>query len=389
MIMASGALGIDLMLPAFGDIRAHFGLAPESTAVAGIVTAYFIGMALGQLVFGAVSDRYGRKPALVIGLIGYVAAATAAALSPSFGFLLGARFVWGFCASGPRVVSVAVVRDLFEGDRMAQAMSFIMAVFVLVPVIAPSLGTAVLAVADWHWVFGVASVFGAGVLVWSRRLPETLDPANRRPASPRRFLEATRMVTSHRSTMLYTLGATLLFGSFSSYLASSELIISEIIGRPNAFPFVFGGLAAVMGTAMTVNGAMVRRLGAARITTAAIALYTGWAMLVVVLTTTVVPVPALWGFVLGVGPLLAAHALSFPNLNTLAMQPMGHIAGTASAVIGTISTAIGAILGSFIDRALDETVTPLALGFAVYGVAALAAILAARRAERPQPAITG
>ncbi len=386
MIMATGALGIDLMLPAFGDIRLHFGLPEGSNAVAGIVTAYFIGLALGQLIFGALSDRFGRKPALTIGLIGYVLAAAAASLSPTFGFLLAARLLWGVAASGPRVVAVAMVRDLYEGDRMAQAMSFIMAIFILVPVVAPSLGTAVLTFASWQWVFGVAAIFAVAVLVWSIRLPETLDPVNRRPLSPTQLLQAARLVVGQRQAMLYTLAVTFLFGSFSSYLASSELIISDILGSPGAFPFVFGGLAAIMGAATALNGTVVRRLGTRRITRATLFAYTSWSLLTLVLTITIWPRPPLWAFVVAIAPLLAAHALTVPNLNTLAMEPMASVAGTASAVIGTTFTALGAILGSLLDRAISDTVIPLAAGFAGYGVLAMAlSLVADRSAPRLAP----
>ncbi len=372
MVMATGALGIDLMLPAFGAIRQSFGLAEDSTATAQIVTAYFVGMAVGQLVFGVISDRYGRRRALHAGLWLYMAAATAAALSPSLPILLAARFVWGFAASGPRVVAVAVVRDLFEGDRMAQAMSFIMAVFVLVPVVAPTLGAAVLAVSNWHWVFGVCVIFAFSLLVWTRRLPETLDPANRRDLRFASFLEAGRLVLGNRSTMAYTVALTLLFGVFSSYLASSELIVGGIIGRPELFPLVFGGLAAVMGSAMVANGSVVRRFGTTRMATGGLLAYVAWGWSMALASIVWGGVPGVGLYMLGVAPLLALHALVFPNLNTAAMQPMGSIAGIASAVIGTISTALGALIGSLIDRAMAGTVTPLAIGFALAGSLALA-----------------
>ncbi|MGF1666541.1 MAG: multidrug effflux MFS transporter [Acidimicrobiia bacterium] len=390
MIMATGALGIDLMLPAFGAIRESFGLPEDSTATARIVTAYFVGMAVGQLVFGVISDRYGRRRALHIGLWLYVVAATAAAVSPTLNILLAARFVWGFAASGPRVVAVAVVRDLFEGDRMAQAMSFIMAVFVLVPVVAPTLGAAVLAVSNWHWVFGVCVIFALGLLLWTRRLPETLDPAHRRDLRFATFVEAGRIVLTNRSTMAYTVGLTLLFGVFSSYLASSELIVGGIIGRPDMFPLIFGGLAAVMGTAMVANGSVVRRFGTTRMATGGLWAYVGWAWAMAAASIVWGGVPGVAVYMLGVAPLLALHALVFPNLNTAAMQPMGAIAGIASAVIGTISTAVGAVIGAVIDRSMGDTITPLAIGFAVAGTLALAITLwGAPTSGRSEPAAPG
>jgi DHA1 family bicyclomycin/chloramphenicol resistance-like MFS transporter len=297
------------------------------------------------------------------------------------------RFLWGFAASGPRVVAVAVVRDLFEGDRMAQAMSFVMAVFVLVPVIAPSLGAAVLAVSSWQWVFGVCAVFAAGVMLWTRRLPETLDPAHRRDLRLDRFVEAARTVVGNRATMMYTAALTMLFGSFSSYLGSSELIVTEILDRSEAFPLVFGALAAIMGAAMVANGAIVRRVGTRRMAISGMWAYVGWSAAMAVTSITMSGSPGLIGFIVAMGPILALHALVFPNLNTAAMQPMGSIAGTASAVIGTISTAVGALIGSFIDNAMSDSVTPLAVGFAVTGALALVAILSARSAPMRTPEV--
>lgn len=387
MIMATGALGIDLMLPAFGELRSEFGLEPTSTAVAGIVTAYLVGMAVGQLVFGAIADRFGRKKALVSGLVLYGVAAAMAALSVSLGMLLAARLVWGFAASGPRVVAVTVVRDLFEGDRMAQAMSFVMAVFVMVPVVAPSLGSAVLAISNWHWVFGVCTVFALALLAWTTRLPETLDPANRRPMRIAPFLEATRQVLSNRTTMAATAAMTMLFGAFSSYLASSELIVGDVIGRPESFPLVFGGLAAVMGVAMVGNGTLVGRFGITRMTRWGLTAYTVWAVAMLLAATSIDGRPGVLVYMLGIGPVLALHALVFPNLNTAAMQPMGAIAGTASAVIGTISTAAGAVIGSVMDRFMGNSVIPLAVGFATAGLLALAiAVSGGVAAQRPEAA---
>ncbi|MDH4117415.1 MAG: multidrug effflux MFS transporter [Acidimicrobiia bacterium] len=374
MIMASGALGIDLMLPAFGSIRSAFNLSPDSTAPAAIVTMYLVGLALGQLWFGSYSDRHGRKAALRVGMIGYAVCAAGAAFAPSLGPLLAIRLAWGFMASGPRVVAVAIVRDRFEGDRMAQAMSFVMAVFVLVPVVAPSLGAVVLAVGGWRWVFGSAAIFALVVLAWSHRLPETLHPDHRRVFSLRAIADAAREVVRDRDAMRATAAMTLMFGAFSSYLAGSELIVSGSYRRPELFPYVFGGLAIFMGAANVTNGSMVRRIGSRRVSRVGLGIASTWAILMVALLFSFGQ-PPLLGFVLGIAPLLAVHAMVFPTLNAVAMEPMGHIAGTASAVIGTISTALGAVLGSFIDRSFAGSVTPMALGFAGYGLLAFGLVL--------------
>ena len=379
MVMASTALGIDLMLPAFGDIRAAFGLESESTAVAGIVTAYFVGLALGQIVWGPVADRFGRKPTLYVGLAVYMAGAAASALSPSLAVLYAARFVWGVGAAGPRVGAMAVVRDSFQGDLMARAMSFIMAVFVLVPVIAPSLGVGILAVASWRWVFAFCVIYAAGVMLWLRRLPETLREEHRQPLEFRRVFGAATFVARNRQTLGYTLALTALFGAFSSYLASSELLISEVFDRGPVFPLVFGGLAVVMGAAQLLNGAFVARVGVRRMVHGVMLVFVLWTAAMTVYSVASGGLPPFWPFVAGLALVLAMYALMFPNMNTIALDPMGAVAGTAAAVTGFITFAAGASFGAILDRAMGETVTPLMTGFLGYGLAAVALVLWAER----------
>ena len=385
MIMAATALGIDMMLPAFGDIRAEFRLAEDSTAVAGIVTAYFIGLAAAQVVWGPVADRFGRKPTLYAGFALYMVGALGAALAPSLWFIYVMRFVWGFGAAGPRVVALAVVRDFYSGDAMARAMSFIMAIFVLVPVVAPSLGAAVLAIASWRWVFAACVIYAALVAVWARRLPETLREENRVPLEFPKVWAAARYVVGNRQTLGYTLALTALFGAFSSYLASSELIVSEVFDRGPAFPLVFGGLAATMGGAMLLNGTVVSKLGVRRMVHAVMFGYLAWAAVLTVAAITGGGTPPFWPFVAGLAVLLGLYALLFPNMNTIAMDPMGAVAGTAAAVIGLVSIAGGATLGSFIDRSIEGSVTPLALGFLGYGGLTLLAVLWAENGRLFQP----
>ncbi len=384
-IMASTALGIDLMLPAFGDIREAFGLDADSTAVAGIVTAYFIGLALAQAVWGPVADRFGRKPTLYAGLGLYAVGALASALSPSLPVLYAARLIWGMGSAGPRVMALAVVRDRYEGELMAKIMSFTMAIFVLVPVVAPSLGAAILAVASWRWVFGFGVIYAGLVAVWSIRLPETLHPEHRLDLNFGRVFRAARFVVSDRQTLGYTLALTVLFGVFSSYLASSEIIFGDVYGRADLFPFIFGGIAAVMGVAMTGNGLVVARFGVRRLVHGATIGFTlvGGSMLVLAMAFD--GAPPLGGFIAILALQLVLYSLIFPNSNTIAMDPMGSVAGMAAAVIGLISIAGGALLGSLLDRAFDGTVIPIATGFLLAGVASLMIIFWAERGRLFRP----
>jgi MFS transporter, DHA1 family, multidrug resistance protein len=386
--MALAALGIDLMLPAFPEIRAGLGQPPDSTAVAGLVTTYLLGLALGQLVYGPVADRYGRRRALYIGYGVYAVGALASALSPTLGVMLVARFVWGLGAAGPRTVTLAVIRDTFEGDRMSRAMSFVMAVFIIVPVLAPTLGALIVALVSWRWLFGVCFLAAAGMAIWALRLPETLREEHRLPDLRfGRIIASARYVVSNRQTAGYTLALTALYGVFTSYLASSEIIFGETFDRAAQFPLIFGALAGVMGLGMLANARIVGRVGARRLSHLVLVFYVGAAGALSGLAWVTDGVPPLGLFLVGLAVMLVSHALLIPNFNTIALAPMGSVAGTASAVIGTVPTAVGALLGSVLDRAFDGTVLPVSVGFLGYGVLALALVLVAERGKLFQPLV--
>lgn len=375
MSMALAALGIDMILPAFGDMRQDFALAEDSTAVAGVITAYFIGLSVAQILYGPLADRFGRKPVLYLGYGVYLVGALASAMAPSLGVLFAARVVWGLGAAGPRVVTLSVVRDRFEGEDMARAMSFIMAVFILVPIVAPSLGAVVAAAGSWRWVFGACAVLVGVMALWGLRLEESLDPAYRRELRLDRILEAARLVVTNRFTMSYTLALTALFGVFISYLGSSEIIFGEVFGMVEEFPVIFGGVAAVMGGAMLANAFVVRRLGTRRMAHGVLVVYVVGALGLLALAMATNGQPPLAVFLVALSGMLACHALLIPNFNTIAMEPMKEVAGTASAVIGTLSTAGGAVLGAVLDRSFDGTILPLATGFTVLGVVAFSLVL--------------
>jgi len=369
LTMALTAISIDLMLPAFGEMRTAFDMDPDSSEISATVTALFIGLASAQMFYGPLSDRFGRRPVLFAGLGLYVLGAAGAALSPSFGLLLASRLLWGAGAAGARVVSLAIVRDSYSGDQMARIMSLLMAVFILVPVLAPSVGAGIIAFLPWRAVFWFCVVYAGAIATWSfLRMPETLDPASRIPLGFGRVATTARAVLSQRAAMAYAAAGMLLFGVFSSYLASSQVIVDDIFGLSERFPLVFGGLAAVMGVAALANATVVERLGARRIVDVVLTGYVLAAVALVVLSVTGDGQPGFWPFIVIVALLLFANALLSPNLNTLAMDPMGNMAGTASALIGTVQIGGGALIGSFIDRAYDGTVTPLAVAFLCVGV---------------------
>lgn len=379
MIMALGALAIDVMLPAFDDIREHFGLPADSTRVAQVVTTFLLGMALAQFFYGPLADRFGRKPVLYAGFAIYGLGALGALLAPSLELVLLSRFIWGIGAAGPRVVSVSMVRDYFSGDEMSRVMSYIMAVFLMVPILAPSIGAALIIVFPWQSVFAFGLVMVAAVAIWARVLPETLDPADRRPIDVRAIYTSTKEVLGNRQTFGYAMAMTMTFAVFSSYLASSERIFGDFYGRADQFPLIFGGIAAVMGAAMLVNANLVERIGAKRITHVSLIGYVFAALVFNFASLASGGDLAFWAFVSGLAVMVSLHALLIPNFNSIAMLPMGHIAGTASAVIGTVSLAGGALLGAVIDRQYQNSAAPLIISFAAFGVLALLWILWAER----------
>jgi DHA1 family bicyclomycin/chloramphenicol resistance-like MFS transporter len=368
MMMAVTALSIDLMLPAFSDIRAEFGLGPDSTAVAGLVTSYLIGLAVAQVFHGVLADRFGRRPIIYTGLAIYIVGAALSALAPTLGWLLVARFLWGIGAAAPRVITLSVVRDTYEGEQMARVMSFIMAVFILVPVFAPTVGAALTDWISWRGMFWFTVVAAVVVWLWALRLPETLRPENRLNLTWKDLGGAARTVFTTRSTMSYTIALTFLFGAFVSYLGTSELIFSAVFDRGDQFPLIFGALASVMGVGMLVNGRLVGRFGLQRLisTVTGVYLVVTFALALLAVVTGGVPPFPLFALILVL--VFACHALLIPNINSAAMTPMGAIAGTASAVIGTLSLAGGAVIGAVIDRLFDGTVTPISIAFLLCGI---------------------
>ncbi|HSJ72503.1 MAG TPA: multidrug effflux MFS transporter [Acidimicrobiia bacterium] len=390
MIMAIVALAIDMMLPAFGEIRESFGLVEDSNQLAPIVTFFFIGLAVGQPFWGPLSDALGRKRILYWGLAVYVVGAIGAVWAPSLELLFLFRFIGGLGAAGPRVVALSVVRDVYEGEAMARALSFIMAVFLLVPIIAPTLGAVVLEVGRWQMVFWVMVVFAITVGVWSIRLPETLAPPDRVPLEFTRLRRAASMVLSTKTTMGFTLAQTAMFGFFTSFLASSQLIVDDVFDLGTWFPVIFAGSAALIGVAILMNTYWLTRFGLRRVirtaTVGHLAASLAFMMVIVVSDRT----PSFTAFAIGFVPISLTYAMLIPNLNSAALAPMGAIAGTASAVIGATTLLGGSIIGSLVDRAYDGSVLPFGIAAGVLGIVAFILTTWAQQAwgdsVQPEPA---
>lgn len=376
--MALTALGIDLLIPAFPLIRADLGLPAGSTAVSGFITAFFIGLALGQIVMGVVSDSVGRRPVLVVGALLYIVGAVLSALAPSLPLLLAARLIWGVGAAAGRVVAIAIVRDRFAGSAMARTMSMIMAVFVVIPVIAPTIGALAIRWIGWRQLIGLnVAVALVVIALITSRLEETLPPAGRRALRPRLVATAVARIATDPRSGPPVLAQAILFGAFASYLATSEVIIGEVFGRPTAFPVVFGAIALVAGAGSLINGRLVERIGIPRMLAGALASYITGAGLLVGLTWLGDGRPVMGGWTAALMLVVLSHATLIPNLTSRAMEPMGDIAGVASAVVGSVLIGGGALLGAALDRAFDGTTTPLSLAFLGCGVAVIGLLLAA------------
>jgi DHA1 family bicyclomycin/chloramphenicol resistance-like MFS transporter len=360
------ALGIDIMLPALSDLRHHFGLQPDSTATANVIVFFFMGQ-VAQLLFGILSDRFGRLPVLRIGFPLYIIGGIAAAYAPSLEFMFAARFIAGVGASAVFTTTIAGVRDRFAGDQMARVMSFILTIFLFTPIIAPFLGIAILSLGSWKTVFLTPPLFAVLVFFWSLRLDES-HPAARRSslnwASIRRSLVH---ILGNRIFLRYTTITTLLFATLSVYVSGSERIVGELYGRPELFSWIFAGIGLVMSFAALFNARLSTRYGARRTIRSLLFVYTIVAAILLLLTFMENELPGIAVFFIGVGVLMAINLAIEPNSSALALEPLGQNAGIAASVYGTIFFFIGSSIGAVISQLMAHSVLPLVISFFMLG----------------------
>lgn len=376
--MTLTALGIDIMLPVFGELREHFALPPKSTATANIIVFFFLGQ-IAQIVFGVLSDRLGRLAILRIGFPLYIVGGIAAAFAPSLGLMFAARFVAGIGASAVFMTTIASVRDRFAGDEMARVMSLILTIFLFTPVVAPFLGIAILSVSSWQMVFLTPPLFAVAIYLWSLRLEESLPKDRRISLDWKNISQTFRGVLGNPVFLRYTCVTTILFAGLSSYVASSERIIGEIYGRPDLFAWIFAGIGLVMSLCALMNSRLSSRFGARRALKWLLIAYTGIATLLLVYAVSAGDPPAMALFFTGVGALMAINIAIEPNSSALALEPMGEMAGMAASVYGTVFFFIGASLGSLISILMVTEVFPLIGGFFLIGITTLLLVLGDRR----------
>lgn len=368
-LMSLNALAIDAMVPALPAIGDALGVADENRRQL-VVSLYVLGFGTTQIIYGPLSDRFGRKPVLVASLTLYVGFALACAAAASFALLLAARVAQGAAAAATRVLVVSIVRDRFEGARMARVMSLAFMVFLLMPMLAPLFGQLTLLVAPWRAIFFGLAAVAAVVLAWSGlRLPETLHPEYRRPLDPATIWDAARQTLTSRQSVGYTLAFTLMMAALMGYINSIQQIVFDVFRRPELIAATFAGVALPMAFTSWLNSRIVERIGTRRVAHTGLALFTVSALvhLIIVLTGG----EGLWLFIALQGLTMACFGLASANFGALAMQPLGHVAGTASSVQGTIGTIGGALLGLLVGQSFDGTLVPMVGGFAAFGATAL------------------
>jgi len=382
LMMSLLALSIDAMLPALPQIGSDLDVgSPNSRQL--VISIIFLGLAFGQLFFGPLSDTIGRKPAIYAGYALFFAGALLSLFANSFPVMLFGRLLQGFGLSAPRAVTLALVRDRFEGRSMAQIMSFIITIIVLVPMIAPSLGQVVLLYSGWRAIFGSIILLAGSTLAWFvLRIPETLSPENRAPFSFHRIVTATREILKIRAALGYTVSAGLISGAFIGYLNSSQQILQEQFALGDLFPLFFAVFALSIGVATILNTRLVIRLGMRFLVSWSLLIIFGLSLIALLVALLAAGQPPLSIFVIYIMLVFFCIGLLFGNQNSLAMEPLGHMAGIGAAVVGSLSTLISMPLGTIIGQSYNGTILPLIIGMAV--LAGLA-ILVVRWAEsKPQ-----
>lgn len=374
LLMSLVALSIDAILPALPVIGSELGARHPNDAQY-VVSALFLGLGAGQLLWGPLSDRIGRKPAIYAGLAVFMAGCLVSYFAATFETMLAGRALQGVGVAGPRIVTMALVRDQYAGRPMARIMSFAMAVFILVPAVAPALGQGVLLLADWRAIFAAFFAAAAAAFAWvAVRQPETLPRARRRPFSPRAIGRAVREVCSIRAAAGYTLAAGFAFSPFVAYLSASQQVFQEAYGVGKLFPAYFAALALAIGGAALVNGRLVMRYGMVRLSTAAGVCMTLAALIALGCTLAFDGLPPLWLFMACFLAVFANVGLIFGNLNALAMEPLGHIAGVGAAVVASVSTFVSVPFGALVAWSFDGTLYALTGAFVLFGAAMLAAM---------------
>jgi DHA1 family bicyclomycin/chloramphenicol resistance-like MFS transporter len=383
-IMALNPLAMDMMLPALPNIASTFNITVANRPQV-VLSTFLIGFGVGQLATGPLSDRFGRRPVLIDGMALYCLASILAVTASSFETLLLARVLQGLGTSATRVIATSIVRDCYAGRRMASVMSLAMMVFIAVPVIAPSIGQLVLFLAQWRGIFVVLMLYGVLALIWSAvRMPETLPVSERKSLAIRSVLDAYRQTVTNRQTIGYALAAGGVQGSLLAFVFSAQQVFTEVYGLGPYFPLAFAGAAIGVALAGFINARFVGRVGMRVFSHGALVGFVAVAgIMLVAAKMQMLPLSL---FMVLSALMMFAFGMMFANFTSLAMEPQGHIAGTASSLYGSITTLLGIGIGAAIGQRYDGTLLPFATGFFLCTLASLAAVLVVEKGRlfRPQ-----
>ncbi len=380
-LMSIVALAIDAILPAISNIgEAIKSTDPREHQL--LVTMIFLGLGVGQLFFGPISDSFGRKPVVYVGFTIFLLASVICLYAPSLEIMVIGRILQGIGLSAPRTISISIIRDTYEGDYMAKIMSFVVAFFILVPVVAPAIGKLILDAAGWKSIFYVQMVFVLLVATWFwKRQKETLHPEYKIPFTKHVFIDGVKEFIKYRETVAFTLTSGLVTGAFLVYLSSAQHIFEDQYALKEMFPYIFAGLAVSIGLSTFLNGTLVMRFGMRKLSLMATIVF---CVIAIVYSITFLnsPNPSIYVLVGVLSIQFFCLGFMWGNFRSIAMEPIGHIAGIGAAINGFVSTLLSIPIATFIGEFVKDTVWPLFAGLAICGLCALTIFLLVNKPRR-------
>ncbi|PRX54226.1 multidrug effflux MFS transporter [Flagellimonas meridianipacifica] len=380
-LMSIVALSIDTLLPAIPNIGETIN-SFDPTENQKLITMIFLGLGVGQLFFGPLSDCYGRKPVVYMGMLVFAIASFICLWAPNLEWMIVGRILQGIGLSVARSIAISIIRDTYSGDLMARVMSFVTAFFILVPVIAPSIGKIILDVSNWQAIFYVQLVCTLMVGLWFwKRQPETLRPEYKIPFSRHVFIDGLKEFMRYKETVAFTMASGFITGSFLVYLSASQHIFEDLYGLKDSFPYIFAGLSISIGVSTFSNGTLVLRYGMWKLSYMALLAFCGVAILFVVLFWQTGN-PSVIALIIFLSLQFFCLGFMWGNFRSIAMQPIGHIAGIGAAINGFVSTVISIPIATFIGSYVEDEVLPLFMGLAICGLISVVIFWMAKRSRR-------
>jgi DHA1 family bicyclomycin/chloramphenicol resistance-like MFS transporter len=377
-LMSIVALAIDAILPAISNIGISIN-SLDATDNQLLITMIFLGLGVGQLFFGPLSDSYGRKPVVYVGFAVFTVASILCVLAPSLEWMIVGRILQGIGLSAPRTISISIIRDTYKGDYMAKVMSFVTAFFILVPVVAPAIGKAIMDTFGWEAIFYVQLLFAFIICVWFwKRQRETLHPEYKIPLTGHVFVDGLKELVKYKDTIAFTIVSGLVTGSFLVYLSAAQHIFENQYDLANEFPYIFAGLAISIGSSTFLNGTLVLRFGMRKLSFMAM-----FAFSIIALTYVIFfwnsSNPSLFVLLGFLSAQFFCLGFIWGNLRSIAMEPIGHIAGIGAAITGFVSTLLSIPIAAYVGSFVQDTVLPMFVGLSICGVLSLGIFIAMRK----------